>query len=86
MRHPATLLKLVLLVMAIGSINACSNSNVKEKATAPPASTILPFDALITTEKGPDLELRFESNSQFFNNKGQTNFIGLRVAYAFNSK
>lgn len=33
-----------------------------------------------------DAGVRFESNSKFYDNGGQANFLGLRVAYAFNSK
>jgi Lipid A 3-O-deacylase (PagL) len=33
-----------------------------------------------------DAGVRFESNSKFYDNGSQANFLGLRVAYAFNSK
>lgn len=43
---------------------------------------------LIPLGKGNYLDagVRFESNSKFYNNGSQANFLGLRVAYAFNTK
>lgn len=43
---------------------------------------------LIPLGKGNYLDagFRFESNSKFYNNGSQANFLGLRVAYAFDTK